>query len=157
MNHVVLLNAHYQGLFASLLRNAAGTEKSWDILITRLARLNLTDIVTRAPAFSKFPWVRHPLPLQRQRYHKPDESLLELVSATLADNWVQLLMRDIDELSVEILLRQDAHSLLAGMHRVAVNTATGRSVARLAVLDAVTDSAAFDQLFAGFFNHEPQS
>lgn len=156
MNDVDLLKAHYQSSFGSLLLDAAGTERSWDTLVTRLARLTLTDIVTRAPAFSKFPWVRHPLSLKRHLFQAPDDAHLQLVTAALADNWVRLLSRDLDELSVQILLRQDAQSLLAVLHRVAVNTATGRSVARLTVLDAVTNCAAFNQLFAGLFNHDFQ-
>lgn len=155
------LKSHYESLFHSILCSHAGSEHDWERLVRSLKRLNLTEIVTPAPPFSKFPWVRHPVSMSRNLFSScnsnsrttSDEPGSEAphtghVASVLANNWMLLLLRDCDDVSAQALLHQDAAGLTRILPRLAVNTATGRNICRMMLQDAVSDVLAAHPYFA---------
>lgn len=157
MNFAQILKCHYQGLFQTLLIRHAASERDWEKLLRCLKLLNLTEIVTPAPPFSKFPWVRHPVPLSRHLVASaaaaaatpaptadaaPDAAAVRHVESSVAaivENWVQLLVRECDTTSLHILLRQDADALDGTLQRLYISTATAKQVAKLMLHDLVAE------------------
>ncbi len=113
-------------------------QSAFQSLTTHLRRLDLATEVTFVQ-WSKFPYVRNSLSLNRERLI--DEPLLrEQVVAVVADNLYCLLRREMQASHPPILATLKADDLFACLSKLWVNELTSPVVVRFLILQAVKES-----------------
>jgi len=134
----------YTPLFGDLLRERAADDRHWSELLLDMHRFGLLEVVT-FERWSKFPFKRHPIRLDREQLHQP--GYLDPKTSIIADNWAQLLARDAAPEHLLVLRRQTTKSLALTMHQVWTSRATARHISERVIAEEL--APAIDKAISG--------